>query len=199
MTTGEARVRSVLDMKNNLSAAAVAALAAFAGTIVIGDVLGREYHPIAEPVSRYVNTSVGWITVVGLFCFGIGTALTAWRTRSKVLGVASVAILVAAVFPADPPGNWSNPTLSDTIHGQAALVAFVALIVAAWRSRRALGWTVVATTIVMLVTMVDVMSVRALSTDSFPTFLGLTERIALFAYVAWMIAMVRRDRNAVTV
>lgn len=177
----------------NIKHLSVVALAGFTVAVVSGDVAGRaEYSLVSEPVSRYVNTSLGWVTVLGLFCLGIGTALTAWRVRSRVLGVAAAAIGVAAVFPADPPGNWSNPSLSDTVHGQAAMLAFAALALSALLVRRAriLGWVAVGATAVMMATLVDVMTVRALSTATFPTFFGLTERVALLAYVVWMIAAV---------
>jgi hypothetical protein len=143
-------------------------------------------------VSRYVNTSTGWITVAGMLCLGAGTALAAWHARSRMLGFASAAILVAAVFPADPPGNWSSPTLPDVIHGQAAMVAFAGLALAALvnTQARVLAWVAIGATAVMAVTLVDVMTVRGLGIGSVPTFFGLAERIALLAYVAWMTAVV---------
>jgi len=182
----------------------VAALAGFTFAVVIGDIAGRtEYSLVSEPVSRYVNASLGWVTVVGLFCLGIGTALVAWRVRSRVLGVAAAATAVAAVFPADPPGNWSNPSLSDTIHGQSAMLAFAALALSALvvKEARILAWVAVGSTAFMVVTLVDVMTVRWLATGTIPTFFGLTERVALLAYVAWMIAAVllsepKGDRDA---
>jgi len=193
-----------MNIKRNIKRFSVAALAVFALSVVIGDVAGRtRYSLVSEPVSRYVNASLGWVTVVGLFCLGIGTALVAWRVRSRVLGVAAAATGVAAVFPADPPGNWSNPTLSDTIHGQAAMLAFAALALSALvvKEARILAWVAVGSTAFMMVTLVDVMTVRWLATATIPTFFGLTERVALLAYVAWMIAAVllsepKGDRDA---
>lgn len=188
----------------------VVALAGFTVAVVAGDVVGRsEYSLLSEPVSRYVNTSAGWVTVAGMFCLGIGTALAAWRVRSRVLAVAAAAIMVAAAFPADPPGNWNNPSLSDTIHGQAALLAFVALALSVLVARQAhptakpLGWVAVGATAVMLTTLIDVMTVRELGTSTIPTFFGLTERIALLAYVVWMIALMvsgpKEDQHALAV
>lgn len=174
----------------------VIALAVFVLAVLIGDVASKEYHPLAEPVSRYVNTATGWVTTLGLFCFGVGAALTAWHTRSKLLAAAAILVVVAAVVPADPPGHWSNPSLSDTIHGVTALAAFAGLTVSALRlGNRRFGQVAVAATVVMTVTLVDVMTVRRLGAGDVPTFLGLTERVALMAYVAWMIATVLAKRN----
>lgn len=186
-----------------LRRAGIAALTAFPATFLLHDVISDRYHPVAEPVSRYVNTSTGWLTTAGLLCACAGAALTAWQARPAtrsgrsgrlLLWLFAAAVLMAALAPADPPGNWSNPSTSEIVHGQAAMVAFASLPVAAVLLSRSLGraralaWTTAATTAIMMVTLIDVMTVRALSVGNFPTLLGLTERLALLSYVAWLIA-----------
>ncbi len=185
----------------------IVALSAFPVSFVIADIASPEYHPLAEPISRYVNTSTGWLTVLGMVCLAVGAGLAVRRVPPELrlgriaLGTFAAAVLIAAAFPADPPGNWSNPSLADTVHGQAAMVAFVAFPIAAValsrddRALRTLAWAAVGATAIMAVTLIDVITVRELGVAGLPTLLGLTERIALVTYVAWLIAIVARAKG----
>lgn len=200
-------------MTNNalLSRVTIGTLAAFPATFLAHDLISDEYHPAAETVSRYVNTSTGWLTVAGLLCASVGAALTAWQLRPAgrggrigivLLWMFAAAVFVAAIAPADPPGNWSNPSMSEIVHGQAAMVAFVSLPAAAvllsrdHRRTAALAWTTVAAAAIMMVTLVDVMTGRVLGFGGFPTLLGLTERLALVSFIAWMMTMLAATRRA---
>lgn len=195
----------------NLRRVSIASLAAFPATFLAHDLISDEYHPVAETVSRYVNTSTGWLTVVGLLCASAGAALTAWQLRPAsrggrigrvLLWVFAAAVFVAALAPADPPGNWSSPSMSELVHGQVAMVAFLSFPAAAvllsrdHRRAGALAWTTVAAAAIMMVTLVDVMTGRVLGFGGFPTLLGLTERIALVSFIAWMITMLVARRPA---
>jgi hypothetical protein len=190
-----------------LKAFTIAAAIAFPAAFVATDIASPQYHPLAEPVSRYVNTSAGWLVVLGMVSLAAAAALTAWQMPAQrglgriALGTFAAAVLIAAVFPADPPGNWSNPSLADMVHGQAAMVAIVAFPIAAVLLSRgdgpttALAWVATCATLAMAVTLVDVMTVRALGVAGLPSLLGLTERIALVSYVAWLVTAVTRTKG----
>ena len=188
-------------MKKMVLAGVGIGVAAFA----ISDVVNREMSPVGETVSRFVNTGAGWLVPLGLVAVALaGAALTvtvarsgAGRVGTWLLGIWSAGVLVAAIFPADPPGHWDDPSVSETVHGLAAWAAFAAFLVAAvvltraWPRDPVLTWAtvaVVAGMILFVVTLVDVMVSRSL-----PPVVGLTERLSLAANLAWMVlAAVRR-------
>ncbi|GAA3080950.1 DUF998 domain-containing protein [Streptosporangium carneum] len=170
------------------------------GTVAftISDVVNREMSPVGETISRFVNTGAGWLVTLGLLAVALAAAaLTvavarsgAGRAGTWLLGVWSAGLLVAAIFPADPPGRWDDPSVSETVHGLAAWVALTAFTVAAVLLTRA--WprdtlltgvtiTVVVGMILFVVTLVDVMVARSL-----PPVVGVTERVAIAADLAWM-------------
>ncbi|WOX20132.1 DUF998 domain-containing protein [Streptomyces solicathayae] len=207
----------------------VAALALAAGAIAAADLLNPQYSPVSEAVSRYVNGSAGWLVTLALVAIGAASALlaarlgrlpgggVARRTGRTALAVWAGGVLVAAVFPADPPGHWSRPTLSEMVHGTAAMPAFVALPLAAlvlagplgarWpagrTALRALAAASVVTTVALAVCLVDVMDGPSLGVGSAPTLVGLVERLAIAADLAWLALAatavstgIRNDGNA---
>ena len=210
----------------------VAALAAACAAIAATDVLNPQYSPVSEVVSRYVNGSVGWLVTLALLAIGVASAAltarlgrlsgpstgrtAARRTGRAALAVWAVGVLVAAAFPADPPGRWSRPSVSEMVHGAAAWPAFVALPVAALLLTGSLAarWPVgrtalfaataasVLTTVALAVCLVDVMDGPSLGLGSAPTLVGLVERLAIAADLAWLALAatataprVRDDRN----
>lgn len=192
-------------MRKTVLAGVVVGAVAF----TISDVVNREMSPVEETVSRFVNTGAGWLVPLGLAAIGIAAAvLTAAVARTGtsragtwLLGIWSAGVLVAAIFPADPPGRWDNPSASETVHGLAAWAALLSFMVAAvlltraWpRDNLLAGVTVVVVVgmILFVVTLVDVMVARSL-----PPVVGVTERIVLAADLAWMgLAAVRLPRDS---
>ncbi|WP_197093802.1 DUF998 domain-containing protein [Nonomuraea sp. SBT364] len=174
----------------------------------LSDLVNTEMSPVEETVSRFVNTGAGWLVTVGLLAMALaGAALTvaaaragAGRAGTWLLGLWSAGVLVAAIFPADPPGQWDDPSVSETVHGLSAWVAFLAFMIAAVLLTRGLprdalltGVTVavVAGMILFVVTLVDVMIARSL-----PPVVGVTERVAMAANLLWMaLAAVRLPRR----
>ncbi|MER5496146.1 MULTISPECIES: DUF998 domain-containing protein [unclassified Streptomyces] len=183
----------------SLAGLAVAVLA-----LTASDVVNKGYDPLAETVSRYVNLPHGWLVTVGLLGIALGSAALAVRTvraggggRSGwLLGFWAVCVLVAAVFPADPPGNWDRPSTADTVHGVAAWAGFLALAVAivrltmTWRREPArasgargltvLAWASSVAFVLFAAAMVD----RAVLTHTAP--LGLAERVVIAVDLAWL-------------
>ncbi|WP_406862169.1 DUF998 domain-containing protein [Streptomyces sp. HUAS MG47] len=182
-------------------------LAGFAVAVLafaMSDAVNRGYDPLAETVSRYVNLPHGWLVTIGLLAFALGSAAVAVRIVRTLgsgwggwlLHVWAGCVLVAAVFPADPPGRWSRPSLSDGVHGVAAAVGFVALAIAIvrltllWRREPAraskargltvLAWASSVAFVLFAVAMVD----RAALSHTAP--LGLAERIVIALDLAWL-------------
>ncbi|MFJ8882431.1 DUF998 domain-containing protein [Streptomyces sp. NPDC102402] len=180
----------------SLAGFAVAVLA-FAAS----DAVNRGYDPLAETISRYVNLPHGWLVTVGLLAVAVGSAAVAVRVTGSgwggwLLRCWAGCVLVTAVFPADPPGNWSRPSVSDGVHGVAAWVGFLALAIAivrltvewrrepAWASKArgltVLAWASSVAFVLFAVALVD----KAALTHTAP--LGLVERIVLALNLAWL-------------
>ncbi|MCM1948253.1 DUF998 domain-containing protein [Streptomyces sp. G2] len=202
------------------SRAVPAAIGTAVAAIAAADLVNPQYSPVTEVISRYVNGTAGWLVTTALFLVAGASGLLlallrragAPRIGRWAVGVWAAGIAVAGVFPADPPGRWGRPSTSDIVHGMAATPAFLALPVAAlvlhgWLTRRwtrgagalraVLGTSLVSTA-VLLVCLVDVMDGPSLGTDAVPTLVGLVERIAFGAGLAWVaLAAVAASRPAV--
>lgn len=162
------------------------ALGVSAVAFAAADVLTPEFDPLREPVSRYVNGGAGRLTTVAILAIGLASAaVVRWLSHGPgrwVLAVWAGGVLVAAGFPADPPGQYANPSVSELVHGAAALVAFAVFPLAAMMVRR--GWAALVSalaTVVFAVFMVDV-------TDGpdLPPLLGLVERALILANMVWL-------------
>ncbi|MFG2898970.1 DUF998 domain-containing protein [Streptomyces zaomyceticus] len=205
--------------------AVLLALAAGWAAMIVTDVLNPRIDPISETVSRYVHGTGGWLITLALLSIGSASAVVArWlrhlpgrpaarRAARGALAVWAGGVLVAGLFPADPPGQWGRPSTSDLIHGTAALPAFLALPLAASVSLRGLmtGWPAgrrallavttasALTTVALGVFLVDVMSGGpSLGLGGAPTLVGLVERLAITADIAWVAlaaVAVSRDRR----
>ncbi|MFC4115179.1 DUF998 domain-containing protein [Nonomuraea zeae] len=170
-------------------------------SFVMSDVVNRGYDPMDETISRYVNLPYGWLVTIGLLGFAVGTAALASSAADRgwgggLLWVWAGCALVTAIFPADPPGNWANPSLSESVHGVAAWVGLLALAIAivgltrrwrrepAWASKArgltVLAWASSAAFVLFAVAMADAMAF----THTAP--LGLAERVLLGLNVLWL-------------
>jgi Protein of unknown function (DUF998) len=177
--------------------------------------LQPELSPLYYAVSYYVHGAQGWLFTAGLLLWGIGSAalllglLRATRIRNRfrigdagllALAVWSAGILATGLFSADPPGQWDKP-LSTTalVHENAARVSFIALPIAAFLLshglRRAPDWRQIAGVLYLFAVLILVslivffVSLFPLSdTFSPPILFGLTERMLLAAYAAWLCA-----------
>ncbi|PWI07644.1 hypothetical protein DIZ27_26945 [Streptomyces sp. NWU339] len=184
------------------------------------DLLNPQYSWVSEVISRYVNGTAGWLITVALLLIAGVSAVLAVRLRRAgapragrwALRVWTAGVLVAGVFPADPPGQWGRPSTADIVHGTAAVWAFLALPVAAlvlhrwlvgrWARGAAVPRVVLGTllvsTAVLLVCLVDVMDGPSLGVGGVPTVVGLVERVAFGADLVWLaLATVAASRPAV--
>ncbi|MFD9729009.1 DUF998 domain-containing protein [Streptomyces sp. NPDC059072] len=166
------------------------------------------YDLVSETLSRYVNGTAGRLLPAALLAVGVASAALAVRlgagTRRSgraALAVWTGGVLVAALFPADPPGHWSSPSLSELVHGNAAFLAFAALPTAAVLLREtlaarrpglrtalsALTVASVVATAALAVFLVDVMDGGpSLGLGGAPTLVGLVERLVLAADLGWI-------------
>ncbi len=192
----------------------IAALIGCAGFVLAVGALHHvqpELRPATEAVSYYVHgPHGGWLTV-GLLSLGLGSLalaiLLAGTCRGRGarfvpwgVGLWGACVIAGALFPADPRGRWSEPpSLAGIIHGGAALAGFVALPLAALALGRGLRddarWRSAGARLIVLggVCLLSLLAFfaslwPALGGDGPPILLGLTERVLLAAYVAWLSA-----------
>jgi hypothetical protein len=183
----------------------------FAAAVLALHLLQPELSPLNEAVSFYVHGAQGWLFTAGLLAWGIGSAallLGLARTvrirggNAGLLGLAvwSAGVLTSGLFRADPPSQmYSNPSAVGLIHENAARVSFIAMPIAALLLshglRRAPEWRRSAGVLYLLAVMIVVSlilffaSLLPLSDSLSPPILfGLTERMLLVAYAAWLCA-----------
>ncbi|MFE4634544.1 DUF998 domain-containing protein [Streptomyces sp. NPDC056773] len=176
--------------------------------LAVVEALNPEYDLVSETLSRYVHGTAGWLLPAALLAVSAASAVLAVRlgagTRRAgrvALAVWTAGILVAALFPADPPGHWSRPSPSELVHGNAAFLAFAALPTAAvllrgtLAARRpglrtalsALTVASVTATAALAVFLVDVMDGGpSLGLGGAPTLVGLAERLVIAADLGWI-------------
>lgn len=160
-------------------------------------------NALSEPFSYYyVHGHHGWLLTIGLVALGIGSlALSVAlaqcvtsRVGPRGLAIFGFAVIVAGIFPADPWWPWKQePSLPAVLHGGAAFVAMAAFASTAIPLMRALrrdaGWDRVAPFFYVIVTagvIGLVGAVVSLTAKLAPQVLGLTERLAIGAGVAWL-------------
>lgn len=184
----------------------------FVLTVVALHFLQPGLSPVEEAISYYVHGSHGWLLTAGLVALGVGSlSLVAGLVDSVKgpgarigrwsLGVWGVGVLLGGVFRADPPGQWSEPpSVAGMIHGNAALLAFLAFPVAAlslarsfrqderWRSP---GTVLLGLAVASAISLIAFMAslIPVFLRPGPPILLGLTERVLVAIYSAWLMAV----------
>jgi len=183
----------------------------FAGAVMALHLLQPERSTLNEAVSFYIHGAQGWLFTAGMLAWGLGSAalvLGLARTiriragKAGLLGLAvwSAGVITSGLFRADPPGQWGNsPSAAASIHENAARVSFIALPIAAlllshglrrapeWRrTAGVLYWPAVMIIVSLIVFFASLLPVS----DSLrpPILFGLTERMLLAVYSAWLCA-----------
>jgi hypothetical protein len=162
-----------------------------------------ERNALSEPFSYYyVHGHHGWLLTFGLIALGLGSlALSVGvaqcvtdRIGTRGLAIFGIAVIVAGLFPADPWWPWERiPSVVAVVHGTAALIGmsiFAATAIPLMRALRAearwdrIGIFFVLTAAAGVVGLAGCI----LSTTAKwpPQFLGLAERVAIGAGVAWL-------------
>ncbi len=171
----------------------------FAASLVFLHLVRADVDLTRHYVSDFVNGRLGWLFVVGAVVHGFGnlaldlglrrslgrSSLGAWAVL--IFGLAAAGIVLAALFPIDPPGQ--SPTPAGLAHRAvavatfplelAALFLFSAAFAGAprWRGRRKTSFALA--------------TIAAIAAAGF--FLavlrnwmpGLAERLALASFLAW--------------
>jgi uncharacterized protein DUF998 len=166
----------------------------FAATVAVLHAVRPDLSPARDAVSFYVHGRLGLLLTIGLMALGVGSlALAALLSRSGPTvrwGIRTwgACLLFGAAFASDPPGRWHEPpSFAGLVHASAAVVGFLALPVAAvalaWRERRTIGnaWAAVASLALFAASLWP-----TIGAERPPVLLGLSERVLLGAYVAWM-------------
>ena len=180
----------------------------FAAAVSALHLLQPELSPLNEAVSYYVHGRHGWLLTAGLLAWGVASAALpaglARAVRGRLnaaglwgLGLWSIGLFLGAIFPADPPGHWDQPTTAGLIHGNAALIAFVvfppAVFLLSRSLRRETGWhrigevmkvLAIAAAISLLAFFASLVPV--IISPGPPKLLGLTERVLLTVYATWL-------------
>jgi len=194
----------------NLSGVLTGLFAAPAAVAAL-DLANPQWSWIELPASTFVDGRSGWLLSLAAISAGLATAAMirpmAANTRGSragvgLLGVWATGMVIGGLVPADPPGRWDDQTTANTVHGVAALTAFLALPIAAvlltgawWRDPRRRRFrgrllvtaaAAVATYAAFMVAMVDLMGGPDLAVGPHPTIAGLLERVMLWSYVGWL-------------
>jgi hypothetical protein len=196
---------------NWLAYACLSGNGCFAVAVLALHLLQPERSALNEAVSFYVHGAQGWLFTVGLLAWGFGSAallLGLARTiriragAAGLLGLAvwSAGVLTSGLFSADPPIQmYNNPSAVGLIHENAARASFIALPIAALLIshglRRAPEWRRTAGVIYFFAAMILVSLIVFFASllpisDSLspPILFGLTERMLLAVYAAWLCA-----------
>ena len=196
--------------QSSLAKVALVGSAWFVVSVILLHFLQPAMSPLTDAVSYYVHGRSGWLLTSGLLSWGfasVAVLVGLFRPGRRLgqgagwwaLAVWCLGVILGGVFPADPLGNWDKPpSIAGMIHGSAAMVAFVAFPIAAIqlgrrfredhsgpRGGRMASWLGVAALASLLVFFVSLAPV--IVTNGPPKLLGLTERILLAIYTAWLV------------
>lgn len=171
-------------------------------------ILRPDYAPASNFISNYAVGRFGWIMTTwflamsaGLLALTVGLARSGLRSIVARLGmvllvVASVGLVVSAIFPTDVA---APSTRSGEIHDMSFLVNVVSMVLAmgllsvsfashpAWSSYRSITWSLVALILVAFV--VQFMTLH----KGMPY--GLANRFFVAVLVTWMLATALRTRQ----
>jgi hypothetical protein len=180
----------------------------------VADLINPDWSPAEAMISHYVHAPRGgWLIPLGVLVMAVASGTLTWlvaaytrggRFGLGLLGVWTAGLLVAGVFPADPPGQWDQPpTTAGALHGVAGPLAFAVLPAAAvvlsrvWRRdprwRPVAGGLAVTTAlsvaayVLFMITFFDVMGGPSLAVGAWSTVTGLAERVMVWAYVGWLV------------
>jgi hypothetical protein len=180
-----------------------AGLAAFVLSTFLLLVGAPERSAINEPFSYYyVHGHHGWLLTLGLIALGIASlALSVGvaqcvrgRAGPRGLAIFGFLVIIAGLFPADPWWPWERvPSIAAAVHGMSALFGmgvFAGTAIPLMRSLRnearwdRVGPLFLITAIAGVIGLVGCIASATLKWE--PQFLGLAERLAIGAGVAWL-------------
>jgi hypothetical protein len=160
-------------------------------------------NPVHEPFSYYyVHGHHGWLLTVGLLALGfaalaLSVGVTHYvhsRAGPRGLAIFGLAVIIAGLFPADPWWPWEQlPSGAAAVHGMAALggmAVFAGTAIPLMLSlRNEARWDRVGGyfTVTAVAGALGIIGCVVSATAHWqPQFLGLAERVAIGAGVAWL-------------
>lgn len=171
----------------------------FAATLVFLHLVRPDVDWTRHYVSNFANGRLGWMFVAAAVAHGVGNfALDLGLRRSLersplrtwavlLFGLAAAGIVVAALFPIDPPGR--SPTLAGFVHRAAATASFPLELIALflftaafagqprWHTGQKISFALAAIAAVALAGFFLAVLLNRLP--------GLAERLALASFLAW--------------
>jgi hypothetical membrane protein len=187
----------------------VAGVGVFVASVAVLHFLQPELSPWDVAISDYVHGAYGWLLTLGLVAVGVGSLLLVvglargvhgrWASAGRLLVLLwALGQLLAGIFPTDSTRHWSEPpSFSGIVHGNAALLAFLALPAGAlillrsfrddprWQAS-ARGLLALAVASLITLVLFGASLAPALVRHGLPVLLGLTERLMLAVYAAWL-------------
>ena len=207
------------DLRHNLNSeraemlakAAVGLSTFFVACCLVIHFVQPDLNPVEDAVSYYMNGRLGWIVGLGLVALGVGSLFLAGslyaligplRARSGLsfLSLWGAGVVICGIFPPDPRGHWdSQPSLPGMIHASVSMVALLAFPTASlllsrrltalsrtFGTTRHLRWLAVLCTASLAVFFVCLAPVFS---HHPPYALGLSERVLIVLFVAWLVAV----------
>ncbi|GGD85900.1 DUF998 domain-containing protein [Paenibacillus nasutitermitis] len=169
-----------------------------------------EISILYDAMSYYVYGQQGWMLPASLIGLGAGSlalAIGMWHTlrggfaKAGGLFVAiwGLSLIVAAIYPTDPPGSWNQPpSTSGMIHFTAANLSFISLMLASVFLAPVLAkdsrwspvkkWIIPITSLTVISLILIMISISSIFlSDGAPLYFGLTERLYILSCLCWII------------
>lgn len=189
-----------------LSKLAQAAFYGFIGVLVVLHFIRPEFVPAQHFISDYAVGRFGWVMTCAFLCLSggclaLGIGLLRWgprgwsgRLAAGLLGVASIGLIVTAIFKTDLPGT--PLTRSGDIHEMTFRINTLSMIGAVflvslgcgapgpWRTFRRTSWTLFLAVVASVV-------LQFLTLHKGAPY-GLANRLFCLVLLSWLIAAARR-------
>lgn len=198
----------------HLGLAVVGALA-FAGILVVLDLIVDGFDPLTDTISQHANGMGAWWITLAFLVAGATLMAAGYPVRfvikrrgaknllAATFAVGGLCVAALAFFPTDPPGLQSTTgTVHLVLAGLGIVLVMVGAISGAWAFVHEEGWpyrgfysALVAGVILGAFAIVLVVAAVGARGHAVGGALGLTERAVVFAELAWTTQMVWRVRQ----
>jgi len=188
----------------------------FAGVIIFTVLMSALHwvHPeismLYDAMSYYVYGQQGWMLPASLIGLGAGSLVLAiglWLTLRSgfakagalLVAIWGISLIVAAIYPTDPPGSWNQPpSTNGMIHFTAANLSFFSLMLASvflapvlakdsqWSQVKKWIMPITSLTVISFILIMISISSIFLSNGA-PLYFGLTERLYFLSCLCWII------------
>jgi hypothetical protein len=168
--------------------------------VLLLHLLSPEFDPADRFISEYALGSFSYLLTTAFLALGLGSLLLAsalfrlesgggfiWKAGLALLTIWGVSVMLDGIFPIDK--GVTPVTSSGQIHLMAAMVAFLALMVSALllslRFRQMPSLRSMSPTALVLVALIFSTFIASMVLDT--VLQGLTQRLFVFACLAWLL------------